>query len=98
LFVTLWEFEVKSGSEKLFEQTYGSEGEWVRLFRRDPRYRGTRLLREVGGERVYVTIDMWESREAYEQCRKEWAVEYAEIDSKCEELTLREANLRMGEE
>jgi heme-degrading monooxygenase HmoA len=50
MFVTLWEFEVKPGSEELFEQAYGPEGEWVRLFRRAEPYRGTRLLREVGDE------------------------------------------------
>ena len=90
MFVTLWEFEVKSGSEKLFEQAYGPEGEWVRLFRRDARYRGTRLLRDVGRERVYVTMDMWESREAYEKFRNKYALEYASIDEKCDGLTSRE--------
>jgi hypothetical protein len=50
LFVTLWEFEVKPGSEELFERTYGSDGEWAKLFRQDARYRGTRLLRDVDWE------------------------------------------------
>ena len=59
MFVTLWEFEVKSGSEELFERTYGPEGEWVQLFRRDAKYRGTRLLRDAKHERVYVTMDLW---------------------------------------
>ena len=93
MFVTLWEFEVKSGSEELFEQAYGPEGEWVRLFRRDARYRGTRLLRDVGRERVYVTMDMWESREAYDEFREKYAAEYAEIDRKCEGLTVTEMHL-----
>jgi heme-degrading monooxygenase HmoA len=93
LFVTLWEFEVKSGSEELFEQAYGPEGDWVRLFRRDARYRGTRLLRDVEQEGVYVTVDRWESREAYQAFRENYAAEYAEIDSKYEELTTCEANL-----
>jgi len=93
LFVTLWEFEVKSGSEELFEQAYGPEGDWVRLFRRDARYRGTRLLREVGRERVYVTMDQWESQEAYEEFRQKCAAEYAEIDKKCEGLTQGENHL-----
>jgi len=92
-FLTLWEFEVKSGCEELFEQAYGTEGEWVRLFRRDRRYRGTRLLRDVGRERVYVTMDLWESREAYEEFREKWAVEYAAIDSRCEGLTRSEKHL-----
>jgi heme-degrading monooxygenase HmoA len=79
LFVTLWEFEVKSGSEELFEQAYGSGGEWVRLFRRDVRYRGTRLLRDVGRERVYITMDLWASREASEEFRQKFTGEYEEI-------------------
>jgi heme-degrading monooxygenase HmoA len=90
MFVTLWEFEVKPGSEELFEQAYGAEGQWVQLFRRDGRYRGTRLLQEVGAERVYVTMDSWESREAYEEFRERFAAEYIEIDRACEDLTLGE--------
>ena len=70
MFVTLWEFEVKSGSEELFEKVYGPEGDWVRLFRRDARYRGTRLLRDVGAERNYMTMDSWESLAAYEEFRE----------------------------
>ena len=90
MFVTLWEFEVKPGSEELFERTYGPEGEWARLFRHDARYRGTRLLRDVGAERVYVTIDSWESRAAYEEFREKFATGYEELDRKCANLTLNE--------
>lgn len=90
MFVTLWEFEVKPGSEELFEWTYGPEGEWARLFRRDTRYRGTRLLRAVGAAGVYVTIDEWESRAAYEEFKKKFAAEYAELDGKCAGMTVGE--------
>ena len=82
MFVTLWVFEVKSGSEELFEAAYGPEGAWVKLFRRDKRYLGTRLLRDVGAARVYVTIDTWESWAAYE-----------ELDQKCDGMTMREKHL-----
>ena len=90
MFVTLWEFEVKPGSEELFERTYGPEGEWAQLFRRDARYRGTRLLREAGAEGLYVTMDSWDSRAAYEEFRERFAAEYADLDRKYEELTARE--------
>ena len=93
MFLTLWEFEVKPGCEELFEGVYGPEGEWVQLFRRDARYRGTRLLRAVGRERVYVTVDEWEARDAYEEFRETWAAEYAEIDGKCEGLTRCESQI-----
>jgi len=90
LFVTLWEFEVKRGCEELFEKAYGPEGDWVQLFRRDARYRGTRLLQDVGREHVYVTMDCWESRQAYEEFREKWAAEYAEIDARCGGMTVEE--------
>jgi len=93
LFLTLWEFEVKSGSEELFEQAYGLEGQWVRLFRQDERYRGTRLLRDARATRVYVTIDSWESEAAYEAFRETFAAEYGELDHKCEGLTENEKYL-----
>ena len=93
MFVTLWEFEVKPGSEELFEKAYGPEGEWVRLFRRDARYHGTRLLRDVGRERVYVTMDEWESRAAYEEFREKFAAKYEAMDRECEHLTTEEKHL-----
>lgn len=92
MFVTLWEFEVKPGSEELFERTYGPDGQWAELFRRDARYHGTRLLREVGAERVYVTIDEWESRAAYQEFREKFAAEYEELDRRCEGMTVRETH------
>jgi heme-degrading monooxygenase HmoA len=93
LFLTLWEFEVKSGCEELFEQAYGPEGQWVELFRRAAGYRGTRLSRELRRERVYWTLDEWETRAAYEPFLKNHASRYAEMDRNCARLTLREAHL-----
>ena len=90
MFVTLWEFEVKPGCEDLFEREYGPTGEWVQLFRRDDRYLGTRLLRQLGREQVYVTMDEWDSREAYEEFRGKYAAEYTQIDLKCQALTTTE--------
>jgi heme-degrading monooxygenase HmoA len=77
----------------LFERVYGPQGEWVRLFRGDGRYRGTRLLRDVGAARVYVTVDSWESREAYEEFRRDNATEYEKLDRECEGLTVSENHL-----
>ncbi len=93
MFVTLWEFEVKPGSEELFERTYGPDGQWAGLFRRDKRYLGTRLLRDVGAARVYVTMDSWESRAAHEKFRKKFAPEYTELDRECEGMMVKEKHL-----
>jgi heme-degrading monooxygenase HmoA len=93
LFVTLWEFEVKRGSEELFERIYGPEGDWVKLFGRSGRYCGTRLLQDVGAERVYVTMDCWESSQAHEEFRAKYAAEYEELDRECEAATVSEKHL-----
>ncbi|HVO58784.1 MAG TPA: antibiotic biosynthesis monooxygenase [Dongiaceae bacterium] len=93
MFVTLWEFEVKRGSEELFEYAYGAQGAWVRLFQRDPAYRGTRLLRDVAAQGLYLTLDSWDSRQAYEAFKNAHSAEYAAIDHECEALSERERHL-----
>jgi heme-degrading monooxygenase HmoA len=93
LFLALWEFEVKRGSEEKFEEVYGAEGAWAKLFARDAAYRGTRLVKDVKRERVYLTLDFWETREAYEKFKKENAGEYERIDRECEGMTVKEKKL-----
>src|SRR5258708_16343421 len=67
MFVALWEYEVKPGSEEIFENVYGPGVGWAKLFRSDPNYRETRLLRDPYRPATYLTLDFWNSREAYEQ-------------------------------
>jgi len=93
LFVALWEFEVKPGCEEKFVKVYGAEGAWAKLFAPDAAYRETRLVKDVGRERVYLTLDFWESREAYERFKKENAAEYEKIDRECEGMTVREVKI-----
>src|SRR5256885_16236790 len=67
MFVALWEYEVKPGCEERFENAYGPAGDWARLFRSDSNYRETRLLRDPVRPAIYLTLDFWNSQEAYEQ-------------------------------
>jgi quinol monooxygenase YgiN len=57
------------------------------------RYSGARLMRDEGAERVYVTMDEWESRAAYEEFREEFAAEYEELDRRWEGMTAGEKDL-----
>lgn len=41
----------------------------------------------------YLTLDFWESREAYDAFRAQHAAEYAAIDRECEALTAEEKAL-----
>jgi len=89
----LWEFRVRAGREGEFEAACGPDGDRARLFRRDPAYRGTELLRDGAGARRYVTIDRWTSRAAHDAFLARWRSEYAALDRRFEALTEHEAPL-----
>ena len=90
MFVALWEYEVKPGREERFEKVYGPKGDWAKLFRNDPNYRETQLLRDAVRERAYLTLDFWNSRRAYERFMKTRATDYKKLDAASEDLTLGE--------
>ena len=93
MFVALWEFEVKPGSEIEFRLAYGPAGPWIRLFRRDSSYLETRLLQDPFRAQFYVTLDFWTSHDAYQAFQALHQGEYQQIDALCETLTLTERKL-----
>jgi len=96
MFVILWEFEVKPGCEAVFERVYGPSGDWAQLFRRDPRYRGTKLLRDVSHPLHFYTVDDWDSESDYRAFLERNQSAYQELDHRTRELTLRERKLLSG--
>ncbi len=90
MFVILWEFEVKPGSEPVFENAYGTQGDWARLFRLDPHYRTTYLLKDTSRPRIYFTMDLWDSQHAYDNFKKANCEAYQALDQACGEFTIRE--------
>ena len=93
MFVVLWEFEVKLGSENRFEKVYGAQGEWADLFGSDRSYRETRLLRDAARALIYVTMDFWDTREAYEKFVETHSAEYQALDTACQRLTQSERRI-----
>jgi hypothetical protein len=93
MFVILWEYEVKSECEESFRKVYGPEGPWVQLFRNDQQYKGTRLLRDALRSEACITMDQWESKQAYAKFKSTHMEEYAAIDRETQKLTLRERYL-----
>jgi heme-degrading monooxygenase HmoA len=94
-FVTIWTYEVKQGKEIQFEELYGNDGAWVKLFRKYPDYLKTELHKDLIIPSRYVTIDYWKSREAYDVFRKSEIKTFEEIDKTGEELTGSE--IKIGE-
>jgi 8-oxo-dGTP pyrophosphatase MutT (NUDIX family) len=91
--VIVWEFRVRAGREIEFEAAYGPEGDWARLFRRDPAYLGTELLRDRSDRLRYLTIDHWASGAANDAFRERWRSEYEALDRRCDALTEHEEPL-----
>lgn len=93
MFLVLWEFEVKPGYESRFESVYGPAGGWARLFAQSLAYRETRLLRDFHRPGFHLTLDRWDSREAYDAFRRTHAAEYAALDAEGALLTVQERHL-----
>jgi heme-degrading monooxygenase HmoA len=93
MFVALWEYEVKPGYEKRFEEAYGPDGDWVRLFRSDSRYYETRLVRNSFRSSIYHTLDFWDSRDAYEKFMAAHKEEYKALDAAGEKSARNERRL-----
>jgi heme-degrading monooxygenase HmoA len=89
----LWEFIVKPGQLDEFQRLYGPDGPWVVLFRQAPGYIESLLLRDRADPQRFITIDRWKSADAHRSFRSAFSREYAELDARCEHLTLRETSL-----
>lgn len=89
----LWEFHVDRTRKDAFERHYGPRGPWVALFRQAPGFIETLLLRDPANPLRYVTVDRWQSAEAYRTFRSTFAVSYAELDAHCQQLTTKELAL-----
>ena len=90
--VIVWEFEPRVGRETEFENAYGSNGDWARLFAQSPDYRGTDLLKSTT-KRTYLTIDRWASAAAFAAFKQQWRNEYAALDKRVEALTESERSI-----
>jgi heme-degrading monooxygenase HmoA len=89
----LWEFIVEADRLEEFQRQYGSDGPWVALFRRAAGYIDTLLLRDRADSRRFITVDRWQSVDAHRAFHSAFSREYAELDARCEHLTVRETPL-----
>jgi heme-degrading monooxygenase HmoA len=93
MFVRIWQFHVSPEKADEFRIAYGATGPWAQLFGRVAGFCGTELMQSVGDSNTYFTIDLWESPEAWAAFLRAWGESYAELDQRCETLTLSEIEL-----
>jgi heme-degrading monooxygenase HmoA len=90
----VWVFEARPDRLPEFENVYGVDGSWAKLFRTAEGYIDSALLRDLEKANRFLVIDRWQNRESFESFKQRHAEAYHELDRRCEELTL--AELKIG--
>ncbi len=83
----VWRFVIDPAHRETFEREYGPDGQWAILFREGEGYLGTELFRSAASPDEYLTIDRWESEEAFLRFQREHGARYAAIDRALEKFT-----------
>lgn len=86
-YVRVWRFRPLPNRVEAFEEAYGPEGDWARLFRTADGFLGTALLKGEGEPVEYLTLDRWVSPQAYQTFRGERDKEFTALDRRCEVMT-----------
>lgn len=86
-FAYIWEYVVRAEHRSAFLDAYGRDGDWARLFVRDPAWLRTELLRDDRDPARFVTVDYWTSREARDAFRAAHDQEFSAIDQRCDAFT-----------
>jgi heme-degrading monooxygenase HmoA len=92
-YVYIWEFLVRPEHVPEFVAAYGPDGDWVRLFRDGAGYVRTELHRDQTNPERFVTVDYWESRDAWQAFRTAAAAEWERLDARCEQWTSSEREI-----
>jgi heme-degrading monooxygenase HmoA len=97
MFVRIWRFRAAPGKEAEFERFNGSSGDWARLFALGSGYVGTTLTPIPGSPGEYLTFDRWDSSEAWQAFRRDFAEAYERLDREAEGLTSSEVPVFEGD-
>jgi heme-degrading monooxygenase HmoA len=65
----MWQFDVRKGREREFEQLYGADGEWTAVNRHTRSYLGTSFLRDQNQPSRYIVVEYWSEMVVYEEHR-----------------------------
>jgi len=65
MFTILWKYKVKPEYRHVFEQEYGPDGTWAKLFSESEGYQGSYLQRSEEEPSTYLLLDTWADKAAY---------------------------------
>ena len=93
MFVRVWQFRVPSEKGDEFRAVYGPDGEWAKLSRREAGFLGTELLHSATHPNIFLTIDRWDSANAWAAFLRAWGEDDAALDQRCNRLTVSEGEI-----
>ncbi len=93
MYCYVWSYVVRPECLPAFRTAYGPDGDWVRLFQRDPEYIRTNFLGDLENPTRFMTIDFWTSREAFLSFRDRFRSEFEALDKSFDRLTVQESHL-----
>ena len=93
MYAIVWTYTVRPGQAEPFAEAYGPTGPWAQLFMAADGYLGTELLQCEERPEDFITIDRWDSREAFVAFMGEQADAYQDLDEQFAHLTLIETRL-----
>lgn len=92
MYLIIWKFVINPEFENEFLQAYSPDGLWTQLFNKDKNYLGTELLKDIEPY-SYLTIDRWQSSDAYEKFLNNHREAYEKLDKHCEDFTIHESKI-----
>ncbi|MEQ8362836.1 MAG: antibiotic biosynthesis monooxygenase family protein [Cyclobacteriaceae bacterium] len=93
VFTYIWEYRVKPEHVDAFEHAYGSNGDWVRLFKKGTGHISTELHQDINHSDRFITIDCWTSKEAFDKFKKQFHEEFKTLDERFETFTTSEKHI-----
>ena len=101
-FTRIWSYFVRPERCAEFEALYGAGGAWAELFAAARGFVSTSLERDRDRPHHYVTLDVWESEDAWRAFRRGMVSDYDALDARGAALTVQEQQLggfdRVGSE
>ena len=86
MIAVIWQFDVKRGREKEFEELYGADGEWTALNRQTRSYLGSSFMRDQNQSARYLLVEYWSEMLVYEQHRTTRVATIEQIEKRRAEL------------
>jgi heme-degrading monooxygenase HmoA len=93
VFIRIWQYVVDPDKAARFVSSYGPDGEWAQLFGRSTGYLDTALHQDLGYSGRFLTVDRWNSEQAWRDFHATHFAEYHQLDERLRCLTIEQRPL-----